>query len=195
MVELWTAVKGGISLTKAIASVYPPWERDAGGDSPIGFESQFSSFANSFSQHLYRNALFRRLGPPQRFMAVINAELLDLKNLTSPTGASQVVAFALARLKRPSSNALLSLKTRTIDSACTEPKKIGKASGPNAPGTWGSLIRFRFPLPEDVDCDGLSFDQDREALFNVSNFVKFLYILLKKPEGVTYSSSFLFMDL
>jgi len=177
LVELWNAVKGGIALTKAIASAYPPWERDAGGDSPISFESQFSNFSNSFSQHLYRNALFRRLGLPQRFIAVINAELLDLKNLTSPTGASQVVAFALARLKRSSSNAILSLKTRTLDSACTDPKKIGKASGPNAPGTWGSLIRFRFPLPEDVDSEGLSFDHDREALFNVSNssFLNYIY--------------------
>ena len=51
------------------------------------------------------------------------------------------------------------------DSASTQPTKIGKSSGPNAPASWGALVRFRFPLPEDVHCDGTSFNDDREAVF------------------------------
>jgi hypothetical protein len=44
--------------------------------------------------------------------------------------------------------------------------KLSRASGPNAPASWGSVIRFRFPLPEDVAIDGLSFDKDRDVLFH-----------------------------
>jgi hypothetical protein len=43
--------------------------------------------------------------------------------------------------------------------------KLGKATGPNAPASWGSLVRFRFPLPEYTAADGRSYDGDREALF------------------------------
>jgi hypothetical protein len=123
-----------------------------------------TSFDNAIRVHLYRNALFRRLHTPQRFLALVQVELLDLKNLNAPGGASLSV-YALLRLKRPGSSAPLTHKARTLDSAATQPMKIGKSSGPNAPASWGALVRFRFPLPEDVNCDGVSFDGDREALF------------------------------
>eukprot|EP00339_Tiarina_fusa_P005290 CAMPEP_0117081792 /NCGR_PEP_ID=MMETSP0472-20121206/57624_1 /TAXON_ID=693140 ORGANISM="Tiarina fusus, Strain LIS" /NCGR_SAMPLE_ID=MMETSP0472 /ASSEMBLY_ACC=CAM_ASM_000603 /LENGTH=515 /DNA_ID=CAMNT_0004809819 /DNA_START=274 /DNA_END=1818 /DNA_ORIENTATION=- len=32
LLELWVRVRGGVSLTKAIATVHAPWERGAGGD-------------------------------------------------------------------------------------------------------------------------------------------------------------------
>eukprot|EP00557_Chaetoceros_sp_GSL56_P000287 CAMPEP_0176502390 /NCGR_PEP_ID=MMETSP0200_2-20121128/14724_1 /TAXON_ID=947934 /ORGANISM="Chaetoceros sp., Strain GSL56" /LENGTH=3205 /DNA_ID=CAMNT_0017901451 /DNA_START=45 /DNA_END=9663 /DNA_ORIENTATION=+ len=167
LLSLWSSTRGGVYLTKAIASVYPPWERDAGGDLQVtnGNESQPSTFINSVRQHLYRNTLFRRLNLPQRFLALLQVEILDLKNLTAPGGSLSVTAYALLRLKRETSNAPLTLKARTLDSASTEPRKINKSSGPNAPASWGSVVRFRFPLPEEVNCDGVSFDSDREALF------------------------------
>ena len=169
LLGLWTNSKGGIRLTKAIASVHAPWERDAGGDLQMsqGMVTEPSPFSNSIRQHLYRNHLFRRLHMPQRFIALVQVELLDLKNLNAPSGPSLSV-YALLRLKRPGSNAPLSHKARTLDSAATLPVKIGgktSYSGPHAPASWGSLVRFRFPLPEDVDCDGVSLDGDREALF------------------------------
>jgi len=167
LLGLWTLSKGGICLTKALASVHPPWELDAGSDLQMrgGKATQPSPYINSIRQHLYRNALFRRLDLPQRFLALVQVELLDLKNLTAPGGSSSLTAYAMLRLKRQGSGAPLTLKARTLDSASTQPRKIGKSSGPNAPASWGSLVRFRFPLPEDVHCDGLSFDRDREALF------------------------------
>jgi hypothetical protein len=167
LLSLWSSTRGGVYLTKAISSVYPPWERDAGGDLQVmnGNESQPSTFINSVRQHLYRNTLFRRLNLPQRFLALLQVEILDLKNLTAPGGSLSVTAYALLRLKRETSNAPLTLKARTLDSASTEPRKINKSSGPNAPASWGSVVRFRFPLPEEVNCDGVSFDSDREALF------------------------------
>ena len=168
LLGLWTNSKGGIRLTKAIASVHAPWERDAGGDLQMyqGTVSEPSPFSNSIRQHLYRNDLFRRLHMPQRFMALVQVELLDLKNLNAPGGTSLSV-YALLRLKRPGSSAPLSHKARTLDSSATLPVKVGKSvhAGPNAPASWGSLVRFRFPLPEDVNCDGVSLDGDREALF------------------------------
>ena len=169
LLGLWTLSKGGICLTKALASVHPPWELDAESDLQMrgGKVTQPSPYINSIRHHLYRNALFRRLDLPQRFLALVHVELLDLKNLTSPAGSSSLTAYAMLRLKRQGSGAPLTLKARTLDSASTQPRKIGKSSGPNAPASWGSLVRFRFPLPEDVHCDGASFDRDREALFKV----------------------------
>jgi hypothetical protein len=107
------------------------------------------------------------MGLPQRFLAIVQVELLDLKNVTSPSGSSSLTAFALLRLKRQGSTAPLNHKARSLDSACTQARKISKSSGQNAPPSWGSLVRFRFPLPEDVDCEGKSFDADRESLFKV----------------------------
>ena len=169
--SLWSASRGGVYLTKALSSVHPPWERT--GNLGILMPNkviQSSPYHNSFRKHLYRNALFRRLRLPQRFIALVQVELLDLKNLTAPSGTSSVTAYALLRLKRTASNAPLSQKARPLDSAYTEPKKINKTSGPNAPASWGCLVRFRFPLPEDVDCDGVSLDGDCESLFRVRYF-------------------------
>ncbi|GFH49862.1 hypothetical protein CTEN210_06338 [Chaetoceros tenuissimus] len=182
LLSLWSTARGGVALTKALASVYPPWERDTGGDLQIsrGVETYPSTYANCFRQHLYRNTLFRRLNLPQRFIAILQVEILDLKNLTAPGGSPSVTAYALLRLKRDASNAPLTHKARTLDSASTEPRKISKSSGPNAPASWGSVVRFRFPLPEDVNCDGVSFDSDREALFKGAPSVLQLSVYEKK---------------
>ncbi|KAL9182531.1 hypothetical protein ACHAXT_013183 [Thalassiosira profunda] len=167
LMGLWSTMKGGITLTKALCSAHPSWERDAGGDLLMkrGFLMEPSPYDNSIRQHLYGNYLFRRLELPQRFLALLQVELLDLKNVTSPSGSSSLSAYALLRLKRQGSSAPLNHKARSLDSACTQPRKISKSSGPNAPASWGSLVRFRFPLPENVNCEGRSFDKDRESLF------------------------------
>lgn len=167
LLGLWGTLKGGIYLTKAIASVHSAWERDTGGDLRMkgGFLMEPSPYENSIRQHLYGNSLFRRLEVPQRFIALMQVELLDLKNVTSPSGASTLTAYALLRLKRQGSSAPLNHKARSLDSACTQARKISKISGPNAPASWGSVVRFRFPLPEDVNCEGISFDRDTESLF------------------------------
>ena len=169
LLELWAAAKGGIALTKALASVFPPWERAASGDLQLtdGNVTEPSPFTNSIRESLYRNALYRRLSLPQRFLALVQVELLDLKNLTTPGGSLSMTAYALLRLKRAGSAALLTNKARTLDSAATAPMKLNKTSGPgpNVPASWGSVVRFRFPLPEDVAVDGTSYDRDRESLF------------------------------
>lgn len=167
LLSLWSTLKGGIALTKALCSAHPTWERDAGGDLLMrrGFLMEPSPYDNSIRQHLYGNYVFRRLGLPQRFLALVQVELLDLKNVTSPSGASALTAYALLRLKRQGSTAPLNHRARSLDSASTRPIKISKSSGPHAPASWGSLVRFRFPLPEGVNCEGRCYDSDREALF------------------------------
>jgi hypothetical protein len=169
LLELWTSAKGGVVLTRALATIYPPWERAAGGDLQVqrGIVTEPDPFTNSIRQHLYRNALFRRLELPQRFVALVQVELLDLKNLSSPSGTVSLTVYALLRLKRRGSNAALSNKTRTLDTALTQPVRLSKQSavGPHAPASWGSVVRFRFPLPEGVSVEGESFDTDREVLF------------------------------
>ncbi|KAL3763668.1 hypothetical protein ACHAWU_009092 [Discostella pseudostelligera] len=167
LLSLWSTLKGGISLTKALCSAHPSWERDAGGDLLMnkGYLMEPSPYENSIRHHLYGNDLFRRLGLPQRFLALLQVELLDLKNITSPSGSTALSAYALLRLKRQGSSAPLNHRARSLDSACTQVRKINKSSGQNAPASWGSYVRFRFPLPEDVNREGKSFDRDRELLF------------------------------
>lgn len=167
LLELWTSTKGGVLLTKALASIDTPWERAGAGDllPGNGIMTSVPPYLNSIRQHLYRNALFRRLDLPQRFVALMQVELLDLKNLSSPGGSVSLSTYALLRLKRDGNRAGLTNKTRTLDTAKTHATKLGKSSGPNAPASWGSVVRFRFPLPEDVSVEGSSLDDDRETLF------------------------------
>ena len=169
LLGLWSTLRGGIYLTKALCSIHPSWERDAGGDLLMkgGFLMEPSPYENSIRQHLYANSLFRSLKLPQRFLALVQVDLLDLKNVTTPSGSSSVTAYAMLRLKRKGGSAPLNHKARSLDSAITQARKISKISGPNAPASWGSIVRFRFPLPEDVDCEGKSVDADRESLFKV----------------------------
>lgn len=169
LLGLWSTLRGGIYLTKALCSVHPSWERDAGGDLLMkgGFLMEPPPYENSIRQHLYANSLFRSLNLPQRFLALVQVDLLDLKNVTTPSGSSSVTAYAMLRLKRKGGSAPLNHKARSLDSAITQARKISKISGPNAPASWGSIVRFRFPLPEDVDCEGKSIDIDRESLFKV----------------------------
>ena len=167
LLELWTTLKGGISLTKSIATVQAPWERSAGGDLLLcdGVNAEPSVYDNSIREHLYRNLIFNRLQLPQRYVALIQVELLDLKNLTSPGGSLTLTVYSLLRLKRARSGAPLTSKARTLDSVSTDPIKLSKTSGPNAPASWGSLVRFRYPLPENTDIEGKCYDSDCESLF------------------------------
>ena len=167
LLELWASVRGDISLTKALATVQPPWERSSGGDLLLcdGINSEPSIYENSIRVHLYRNSLFERMNLPQRFVALIQVELLDLKNLTSPGGSLSLTIYSLVRLKRARSSAPLTSKARTLDSVSTAPVKLAKTSGPNAPASWGSLVRFRYPLPENTDIEGKCYDRDCESLF------------------------------
>jgi hypothetical protein len=183
LLELWASAKGGIALTKALASVHPPWERSGGGDLQLvnGTVTEPAPYLNSIRQSLYRNSLFRRLSLPQRFVTLIQVELLDLKNLTTPGGSLSMTTYALLRLKRKGSSASLTNKARTLDSAATPPVKLHKtSSGPNAPASWGSVVRFRFPLPEDVAVDGTSYDKARESLFRGPPLVLQMSVYEKK---------------
>jgi hypothetical protein len=107
LLSLWNVAKGGICLTKAIASTLPPWERDAGSDLKMiqNVTAESSPYMSSIRKHLYRNALFRRLRVPQRFLSILQIELLDLKNLTSlGGGAAPLSIYSLLRLKRSGSS-------------------------------------------------------------------------------------------
>ena len=188
LLELWTALKGEASLTKSLATVLPPWERSAGGDLLLrdGINTEPSLYENSIREHLYRNSLFERMKLPQRFMALIQVELLDLKNLTSPGGSLSLTVYSLLRLKRARSNAPLTSKARTLDSVSTAPVKLTKTSGPNAPASWGSLVRFRYPLPENTDIEGRCHDRNCESLFKGPPSVIQLSVYEKKFMSDSY---------
>ncbi len=182
LLEVWTALQGGVSLTKSLATVQPPWERSAGGDLLLsdGINSEPSLYENSIREHLYRNSLFEKMRLPQRFVALIQVELLDLKNLTSPGGSLSLTVYSLLRLKRARSHAPLTLKARTLDSVSTAPVKLTKTSGPNAPASWGSLVRFRYPLPDNTNIEGKCNDRHCESLFKGAPSVLQLSVYEKK---------------
>jgi len=182
LLSLWSSTMGGIFLTKAIASMHPPRERDSGSDltSQNGNIIEPSSYLLSLEKRLYRNAMFRRLRVPQRFVSLVQVELLDLKNLTAPGGSPPLNAFALLKLKRDGSTSPLTLKARPLDSACTRPKRISRSSGPNAPASWGTLVRFRFALPENVDFNCKNNDPNTESLFKGPPSVLQLTVYEKK---------------
>uniref|UniRef100_A0A7S4ACH1 SH2 domain-containing protein n=1 Tax=Pseudo-nitzschia australis TaxID=44445 RepID=A0A7S4ACH1_9STRA len=188
LLELWTALKGNLSLTKSLATAQPPWERSAGGDLMLcdGINTEPSIYDNSIREHLYRNSLFESMKLPQRFVALIQVELLDLKNLTSPGGSLSLTVYSLLRLKRARSSAPLTSKARTLDSVSTDPVKLAKTSGPNAPASWGSLVRFRFPLPENTDIEGKCYDRDCESLFKGPPSVLQVAVYEKKFMSDTY---------
>jgi len=182
LLELWTGLQGGVAITKSLATVQPPWERSAGGDLLLrdGINSEPSLYENSIREHLYRNSLFERMKLPQRFVALIQVELLDLKNLTSPGGSLSLTVYSLLRVKRARSHAPLTLKARTLDSVSTAPVKLTKTSGPNAPASWGSLVRFRYPLPENTNVEGKCHDRHCESLFKGPPSVLQLSVYEKK---------------
>lgn len=167
MLELWSTFAGSFSLAKSLATVQAPWERSAGGDLLLrdGINAEPTVYENSLREHLYRNSICKQLRLPQRYVALIQVELLDLKNLTSPGGSLSLTVYSLLRMKRARSSAPLTSKARTLDSISTDPIKLTKTSGPNAPASWGSLVRFRYPLPESTDINGKSRFEDCEALF------------------------------
>ena len=169
LMELWSVTKCSLLLTKAIAASYPPWEKGCIGDLQLtnGKVTEPPPFVNSIRRYLFRNSLYRRLDLPQRFIAIIQVELMDLKNLTTPGGSLSLTAYALLRLKRIGSSGILTNNARTIDSASTSPIKLNKTSGPNAPASWGSIVSFRFALPEVADGANSNHtnNRDRETLF------------------------------
>ena len=171
LVSSWSVNGGTDMINSAISHTLPPWERSSNGDCERFYDTHYGSelrrtnYMDSIRRHLYRNSIFRRLSLPQRFISIIQVELLDLKNLTSPGGAPSLIAYALIRLKRSGKGSPLTHRIRTLDSAATEPAKIDRSSGPNPSASWKSKTRFRFPLPENVDSYGVSPNKDREALF------------------------------
>jgi len=192
LLELWHALKGGIYLTKSFATVQPPWKCSTGGDMLLrdGNNIEPSIYENAIREHLYRNSLFQMMKLPQRFVALIQVELLDLKNLTSPGGSLSLTVYSLLRLKRARSNAPLTSKARTLDSVSTAPVKLAKTSGPNsgpnAPASWGSLVRFRYPLPENTDIEGKCYDRACESLFKGPPSVLQVSVYEKKFMSDTY---------
>ena len=179
----WSSSRATVTLVRSLASVLPPWERGV-GESVVSTTNENAivgptAFESSVRRHLYRNHQFAGLDIPLRFISLVQVELLDLKNLNNPSGGALSV-FALLRLKRPGSSTPLSHKAKTLDSATTPPVKLTRVSGPNAPASWGSLVRFRFPLPEDVDVNGRSFNEDREALFRGAPSILQVSVYVKK---------------
>jgi len=169
--NLWTATNAEALLTQALACAPLPWMGHKDSDVCCLDGTEPAPYLRSIQLHLYRNRLFRSLYLPQRFLAVLQVELLDLKNLTAPESSSSLSVFALLRMRRSESCAKLTNRTSTLDIAVTPTMKIARPAGPNAPATWGSVVWFRFPLPEGRECcPGSCGGFNRETSFTVCLF-------------------------
>jgi hypothetical protein len=161
LIGLWRATRAGQALSRTIATVHPPWE----SFSTCGV-AEPSSLSKCIGLGIRRNQLFRRLSMPQRFVVLIQVDLLDLKMALPDQGyAASLSVYALLRLRRLPSGPQLTNKTKTLDTATTHLVHFGKTLGANAEVPWGSVTRFRFPIPDGVAIDSVSYNQHREALF------------------------------
>ncbi|GMI01920.1 hypothetical protein TrVE_jg4649 [Triparma verrucosa] len=150
---------GGSEATKNFVSTLEP-------PTPLGT----TPYSRRMDLYLYRNSLFYLLQSPCRYVAMVQVEFLDLKNLT-PAGASasnNLVVYGVSRLRRQGSTAPLTNKSRTFDSCLTEAtkiKRVGKDNEARSQVGWGSVASYRFPLPPGTRCDGAAFDENREKIF------------------------------
>uniref|UniRef100_A0A7S2BZT7 Uncharacterized protein n=1 Tax=Octactis speculum TaxID=3111310 RepID=A0A7S2BZT7_9STRA len=118
-------------------------------------------FTKSLQKQLQLNAVWKFLGLNHRCVAVMGVTLIDLKNLSPSMSWNRIEVYAILRLKHRSSSstAALTPKTRTMDSHLTQPCRLEhREETPNDSGAfdarrpcpWGTYVRFRVPLPDDV---------------------------------------------
>jgi hypothetical protein len=128
-------------------------------------------FSACLFEHMCRNALLRRLHIPHRFLALVQVELRDLKNLSPHFAASPMDVYAAVRLKRSSgidpaapthstnnsssssgggTAAAASSKHVPLGTAITEVRRVVPSAEAGAGRHWGGAAVFRFPLPEDA---------------------------------------------
>ncbi|KAG5176710.1 hypothetical protein JKP88DRAFT_202900 [Tribonema minus] len=106
-------------------------------------------YSSCLFEHLARNALLRRLRLPHRFLALVQVELHDLKNLSPHFQAQPMDVFAVARLQRGAS-APASHKHPTLGSAVTDAHRVVPCAEAKAGRQWGGATIFRYALPEDA---------------------------------------------
>jgi hypothetical protein len=128
------------------------------------------AFSACLFEHMCRNALLRRLHMPHRFLALVQVELRDLKNLSPHFAASPMDVYAAVRLKRSSgidpatsthsagssssssgggsTAAAASSKHTPLGTAITEVRRVVPSAEAGGGRHWGGAAVFRFPLPE-----------------------------------------------
>ena len=128
--------------------------------SGLGGSNTPSAYMQCIREHLHRNLLFRRIGLSHRFTAVVEVELLNMRNLSpSSAGLAKLGVYAVLRLKHRSAgqqSTMLSSKVRTTDSVVTDVAYIdspttSRLSTPaQSDAPWGAKIVLRFALPEEA---------------------------------------------
>ncbi|KAJ1459619.1 hypothetical protein M885DRAFT_585630 [Pelagophyceae sp. CCMP2097] len=117
------------------------------------------AFRCRLRRHMYRNALLRRAGLRQRFVALVRVQLVALEQLDATGGAAprgakcNAGAYAILRLRqaRPPGAGpapALSERLRTRDSAVAA--RPAGAVPPVGPAAWGVSASFRFALPDEA---------------------------------------------
>ena len=183
--SLWSSMDGSRHLEQLVAKMKIKNDGTSGNKGE-DFWSFKHKFMKDIREYLYRNSLFDLVGSTNRFVAIVQVELLDLKNLSASHIASPAMStYAVVRLRRAGSTAPVTNKSRSKDSFMTEPVKltnVGKGGGSKDPVGWGSVACFRFALPEGVGCSDIkSFDESREKLFRGPPSVVFMNVYEKKP--------------
>lgn len=181
-----------------LTTSFPPEDRDWGlvDKSDLLSRSGEDTFQKSVWLHCYRNALLRRLYLPHRFVAFLEVELLELKNLSpnfKPHPMDVLACIALTHDGSPESRRFTP-REGAADFYTTGEKKLWampasparypeqlhseKPSSPvvgaqSASQTWQERAMLRFPLMDTTSTDGpvASFDKPPQCL-QISVFEK-----------------------
>ncbi|CAM9714601.1 unnamed protein product [Chrysoparadoxa australica] len=164
---------GNFKLEEAASGGLSPLSDSRRGNSPNGGDSaarachqrqgmeidtqQNDPLTSAVYEHICRNALFRLLKLPHRFLGMVHCDLLEVKNLSPHFHPSTMEVFALVRLKRPSSShanasasAHQSLKHHHMGCCVTPVARVRATGDASQRQLWGAKATFRFALPEEA---------------------------------------------
>jgi hypothetical protein len=160
-VKLWESLRAEAWLVMSISTSHEQGEREAGGPAVTELTSSTLGASDPYhsclARHLYRNALFERIGMPHRFVAVLQMDTFALKDLSphkyiSGVASTPIEVYAVARLVRSGGR-----KTETkalTDTLVTPARKIeaNKQDVTSQPSeySWREQGVLRFPLPDRV---------------------------------------------
>ena len=160
-VKLWESLRAEAWLVMSISTSHEQGEREAGGPAVTELTSSTLGASDPYhsclARHLYRNALFERIGMPHRFVAVLQIDTFALKDLSphkyiSGVASTPIEVYAVARLVRTGGR-----KTETkalTDTLVTPARKIeaNKQDVTSQPSeySWREQGVLRFPLPDKV---------------------------------------------
>jgi hypothetical protein len=166
--KLWDTLRAEAWLVMCVSSATEQSERENGGpvttiDTNMTGLSRTDPYHTCIARYLYRNALFKRLRLPHRFVAMIQIDTFVLKDLAPHKFRAGVVSapievYGVLRLVRSSEPGGVkktdALRKGSCDIIITPPRRAetARSASTSQPSEylWREQAVIRFPLPESV---------------------------------------------